>query len=127
MYFAKKGEFIGKTGLVYSNCVSKTERVQDPTIGPHDKTSFEALFFRPTDGKTFQLRDNDAAAAMEQEVVLTLTVGSKTTEYHVAAGGVLELDGHKYKVDVNLVDDKAVSIVLENVLTGRKSTVSTGS
>ena len=127
MYFAKKGDFVGKTGLIYSNCTSKTERVQDPKIGPHDKRSFEAVFFRPADGKTFQLRDNDAGAAMEQEVVLTLTIGNKTTEHHVAAGGILELDGQKYKVDVNLVDEKAVSIVLENVLTGRKSTVSTGS
>lgn len=130
MYFVKNGDGIGKTGLVYSNCVQKTERVLDPHMGniPINVDRYEATLFRPADGKTFVLKANDAHAAMEQEIVLTLTAGEKTTEYHVSAGGTLELDGQKYKVDVNLgVDDKPVSVVLENLLTGRVSTISTGS
>ena len=127
-YLTRKGEEIGKTGLFYSNCVQKVERVLDPHVGPKSVERYEACLFRPVDGKMFVLRDNDAHAAMEQEVVLMLTIGAKTTEYHVAAGGILEMEGQKYKVDVNLgVDDKPFSVVLENILTGNKSTVSTGS
>jgi len=126
-YSAKKGEAVGKTGLVYSNCIKKIERKLDPHMGvsiPVDR--YEVSLFRPADGKTFVLRDNDPRATMEQQIVLTLTVGTKTTEYRVSAGGILELDGQRYKVDVNLgVDDKPSSVVLENILTARKSTVST--
>ncbi len=129
-YYVKKGDSIGKTGLIYSNCVQKTERVLDPKMGniPRNVDRYEATVHRSADGKTFVLKDNDAHAAMEQEIVLTLTAGEKVTEYRVSTGGVLELDGQKYKVALNLgVDDKPVSVVLENLLTGRKSTISTGS
>ena len=129
MYFVKRGEAIGRTGLIYSNCVQKSERELDPKMGVAITVDhYDATVFRPADGKIFKLRDNENHAVMEQEIVMTLTIGSKTTEYRVSAGGILELDGQKYKVDVNLgVDGKPVSVVLENVLTGRKSTVSTGS
>jgi len=128
MFFVKKDEGIGKTGLIYSNCIQKSERVLDSHVGvPMTVNRYEAYLFRPTDGKTFVLRDNEAHAAMEQEIVLTLTTGEKITEYRVSAGGILELEGQKYKAAVNLgVDDKPVSVVLENILTGKKSTVSTG-
>jgi nitrite reductase/ring-hydroxylating ferredoxin subunit len=127
-YFAKKGEAIGKTGLVYSNCIQKSERVLDPRMGVAIQVDrYEVSLFRTADGKTFVLRNNDPHATMEQQLVLTLTVGSKTTEYRVSVGGLLELDGQRYKVAVNLVDDKPSSVVLENTLTTRKSTVSIGS
>ena len=125
-YFTKKGEAIGKTGLVYSNCIQKSERKLDPRMGvPIQIDRYEVSLFRPADGKTFVLHDNDPRATMEQQIVLTLTAGTKTTEYRVSAGGILELDGQRYKVDVNLgVDGKPCSVVLENTLTARKSTVS---
>ena len=125
--FVNKGAAIGKTGMIYSNCVQTVERVHDPKIGDINVNHYEASLFRPTDGKSFLLKDNDVHAAMEQETVLTITAGGKTTEYHVSAGSILELESQKYKVDVNLgVDDKPVSVVLENILTGKKSTVNLG-
>jgi len=121
-YFTKKGDEIGKTGLFYSNCVQKTETVQDPIVGHKIVTRFEALLFRPADGKTFVLLDNDPHAMMEQEVVLTLSAFGKTTEYRASANGLLDLEDQKYRVAVNIgVDDKPISVVLENILTGRKS------
>ena len=122
-------EAIGKTGLVCSNCTQRTERVLDHKIGvPMNVTRHDAYLFRPADGKTFVLPDNEPRAVMEQEIVMSLTIAGKTTEYRVSTGGLLEMEGQKYKVDVNLgVDDKPTSVVLENVLTGKKSTVSTGS
>jgi len=127
-YFTKKGEEIGKTGLIYSNCVQKSVRMVDPHTAPYLVDRYEACLFRPADGKTFVLRNNEPRATMEQELVLTLTVGAKTNEYRVSVGGILELDGQQYKADVNLgVDDKPSSVVLENTLTGRKFHVSIGS
>ncbi|MEI8242898.1 MAG: Amuc_1099 family pilus-like system protein [bacterium] len=127
-YFTKMGEEVGKTGLVYSNCTQKTERVLDPKVGvPMNVDRYEVLLLRPADGKTFLLKDNEPRATMEQELVLTLTAGARTAEYRVSAGGILDVEGQKYKVDVNLgVDDKPTSVVLENILTGKKSTVSIG-
>ena len=128
-YFTKKGEEIGKTGLIYSNCIQKSERVLDPKVGVYMNVDrYEAQVFRPLDGKMFKILDKDPRAVMEQEIVLTLTGGARTTEYRVSTGGTLDLDGQKYKVTVNLgIDDKPTSVVLENILTGKKSTVSTGS
>jgi hypothetical protein len=117
----KKGEMIGKTGIVYSNCTQRTERVLDPKVGvPMNVERYEAQLVRQSDGKMFVLRDKDPRATMEQEVQLTLTAAGKTTEYRVAADGILELDGQKYKVSVNGVDEKAPSVVIENILTGKK-------
>lgn len=126
-YFAKKGEEIGKTGLMYSNCVQKNERVMT-AAGPVNQDQYEVSLFRLLDGKTFVLRNNEPRAVMEQEIVLLLVIGAKSTEYRVSVGGILELDGRKYKVGINLgVDDKPTSVVLEDILTGRKSPISTGS
>jgi len=126
-YFVKKGEPIGKTGLIYSNCTTTVEKVHDPKVGDKNNNRYEALLFRPADGKTFTLRDNDTQSPMEQEVVLMLTVGKKSNEYRVATGGTLELDGQRYKVDVNLgVDSQPHSVVLENLSTAKKSTVNVG-
>ncbi|MFZ4395506.1 MAG: hypothetical protein ACOYOU_07750 [Kiritimatiellia bacterium] len=124
----KKGELIGKTGLVYSNCTKTVERLNDPKIGPYNKDCYEVQLFRTSDGKMFSLRDNDPAAAMEQEIILTLTIGDKTTEFRVCAGNQLDLGGQKYKVGVNLVvDGNPASVVLENIHTGKKTTVTIGS
>ena len=110
-YFVKQGEEIEKTGLFYSNCVQKTEIVQDPRVGPTPVTRNEVQLFRPADGKTFVLKENDPHATMEQEVVFTLRSGDKTTEYHVSVDGTLELDGQKYRLAVNMsVDEKPVSV-----------------
>ena len=126
-HFVKKGDPIGKTGLIYSNCTQKSETILDPRVGTRKVDRYEALLFRPADGKTFTLRDNDAQAPMEQEVVLTLTAGGKTNEYQVAAGGTLELEGQRYKVDVNPgIDSQHHSVVLENLSTAKKSTVNVG-
>ena len=126
-YFVKMGEQIGKTGLVYSNCTQKSVRVVDAG-GARNIDQYEVSLFRPADGKTFVLRNNEPRATMEQEIVLTLTIGAKTTEYRVPAGGLLDLDGQQYKAVVNLgVDGKPGSVVLENILTAKKTTVVIGS
>jgi hypothetical protein len=125
--WVKRGEQIGKTGLVYSNCIAKVETVVIPGVGPQKKTRYEAELFRPADGKHFLLRDNEPNATLEQDVVLTLTLGEKTREYRAAVDGTLEMEGEKYKVGVNLgVDGKPASVVLENVRTAKKTIVTVG-
>lgn len=124
----KTGQQIGKTGLVYSNCVKTIERVNDPNIGPYNKPRYEVQLFRLADGKSFSLRDNEPNAAMEQEIILQLTIGDKTTEYRVSAGTGLEFDGQKYRVDVNFViAEQPASVVLENILTHKKVSITVGS
>jgi len=55
--------------------------------------------------------------------VLQLTLMGKPAECRSAAGGVLEVRGEKYKVNVIDVDGQPASVVLENAHTGKKSTV----
>jgi hypothetical protein len=125
--WVKRGEPIARTGLVYSNCSAKVETVVIPGIGAQKKTRYEAELFRPADGKSFLLRDNEPNASMEQDVLLTLTLGGKTREYRAAVDGILEMEGENYKIGLNLgVDGKPVSVVLENVRTAKKTTVTAG-
>jgi hypothetical protein len=128
-YWVKRGEFIGKTGFIYSNCTQKIESVVVPGVGGFQKLArYEAELLRPADGKTFVLRDNEPHAKLEQDLALTLTIAGKTAEYHAATDGFLDMEGEKYKVVVNLgVDDKPISVVLENVRSGKKTIVTVGS
>jgi hypothetical protein len=127
-YWVKRGEPIGKTGFIYSNCTPKVESVVVPGVGGVQKiTRYEAELLRPADGKLFLLRDNEPHAKLEQDLALTLTIAGKTTEYHASTDGFLDMEGERYKVVVNLgVDDKPISVVLENLRSGKKTTVPVG-
>lgn len=118
----KLGEPIGNTGLVYSNYVRRIEHQKNASVGIVDVDVSEIHLCRPSDNRTFILPINNPRSLMEQELVFDLETAGTRAEYRVATGGVLDLKGQKYRV--NVFDDKASSVVLENILTGKKFTVS---
>ncbi len=127
-YWVKRGDPIGKTGFVYSNCIQKIESVAVPGVGVQKISRYEAELFRLADGKLFLLRDNEPHATLEQDLTLTLTIAGKTTEYHASLDGFLDMEGEKYKVGANLrVDRQPISVVLENVRSAKKTIVPVGS
>jgi len=123
--WAEDGQPIGKTGLTLVKCTRRTERRPNPALGGlmTDVDVSEVLLQRSEDQKTFVLRRADQQAPMEQEVVLELTLMGKTSECRTSAEGTLDVGGEKYKVIVIDVDGQPPSVVLENVHTGKKSTV----
>ena len=124
--FVAEGQPIGNTGLTLARYERKTEKRPNEKFGGMlmDVDVSEVLIVRPADKKAFTLHIDDAQAAMEQEVVLTLSVAGKHTEYPVSNGATLDLQSEKYKVEVVIpVDGKAPTVVLENVHTAKKYTV----
>ena len=118
----KQGEAIGNTGLVFTNYFHHIERQISKSVGPVNVDLSEMHLYRPSDARSFVLPINNPRSLMEQELVLETDLSGNRTEVRAATGGFLELAGQKYRV--NVFDEKASSVVLENVLTGKKFTIS---
>ena len=124
-WIVEEGQPIGATGLTLEAFDYKVERRPNQKLNGRlsDFDVSTARLKRPDTQQAFALRIDDAQAAMEQEIVIALTLLGKTTECRVSTGGVLDVRGTKYKATVIDVDGQPQSVVLEDVHTGEKCTV----
>lgn len=124
-WIVEEGQPVGNTGLTLETFEYKVDRRPNPKLNGNlsDVDVSCAHLVRPETKQTFLLRIDDGQAAMEQEIVITLTLLGKPVECRVSTGGILDVRGEKYKADVIGVDGQPQSVVLENVHTGEKCTV----